>query len=349
MHPVPPADFDAAFAALPKAELHLHLEGSIAPETVVELAGRYGVAVSETEVAARYRYRDFAGFLDAFRWVTSFLRAPEDYRLIARELFRRLAAQNIVYAEITLSAGVMLRRGQDVAANFAAVREAARWTSDRGLCIQWIFDAVRQFGPEAAMEAARWAVRLADEDVIGFGIGGDELAVPAREFASVFDFIRSSGLHPVVHAGEIGGPEIVREAIEDLEPVRIGHGLGVIHDPGLMDELAERALPLEICPTSNLRTGALARQLGAPEASLERHPLKPFFDRGLRVALSTDDPAMFETDLMAEYRAAAAMGFAPAELVRLAEMSFECALLPASGRQAYLEQFRRQAAAAGLL
>lgn len=344
-----PSEFDAALAALPKAELHLHLEGSIAPETVVRLAARYGAAVSEAEVAARYRCGDFAGFLDAFRWVTSFLRAPEDYRLIANELFRRLAEQNVVYAEITLSAGVMLRRGQDIGANFAAVREAALQANERGLRIQWIFDAVRQFGPEAAREVARWATRLAGEDVVAFGIGGDELAVPAREFASVFDFVRASGLHPLAHAGEIGGPEIVREAIDGLGAVRIGHGLGAIHDPGLMDQLAEQALPLEICPTSNLRTGALARQLGTEQASLERHPLKPFFDRGLRVSLSTDDPAMFETDLLAEYRAAAAMGFAPAELLRLAEMSFECALLPASEREAYLEQFRLQAAAAGLL
>ncbi|HEV2388436.1 MAG TPA: adenosine deaminase [Candidatus Acidoferrales bacterium] len=345
-----PSDLDAALAALPKAELHLHLEGSMAPETVVRLAARYGVAVEAAEVAQRYCSRDFAGFLDAFRWVTSFLRAPEDYRLVAGELIRRLSEQNVVYAEITLSAGVMLRRGQDVAENLGAVRDAARQASARGLRVQWILDAVRQFGPEAAMEAARWAVRLAGEDVVAFGIGGDELAIPAREFAPVFDFVRAAGLHALAHAGEIGGPEIVREALDRLSPARIGHGLGALHDPGLMDRLAGEGLPLEICPTSNLRTGALARQLGAGRAGLDRHPLKLFFDRGLRVTLSTDDPAMFETDLTAEYRAAAvSMGFAPAELARLAEMSFECALLPESDRSAYRQRFRREASAAGLL
>jgi aminodeoxyfutalosine deaminase len=338
-----------ALASLPKAELHLHLEGSIAPETVVILAARHGVELSVAEVSARYRYRDFAGFLDAYKWVTSFLQAPEDYRLIAEGLFDSLIRQNVIYAEVTLSVGVMLRRDQDVAANFSAVRAAAEEAGRRGLRVQWIFDAVRQFGVEPAMETARWAVRLAPEGVIAFGIGGDELALPAADLRPVYEFIRTGGLHALAHAGEVGGPEIVREAIDLLGAERIGHGLAVMHDAELSEELAERGWALEVCPTSNLRTGALGRQLRTPDARLESHPLKSFFDRGLRVALSTDDPAMFETDLLGEYDVAAGMGFSPAELARLAEMSFDSAFLPESDRQAYLGLIRRQAASLGLV
>ncbi|MDE3136198.1 MAG: adenosine deaminase [Acidobacteriota bacterium] len=339
----------AAIAALPKAELHLHLEGSIAPETVVRLAANYGVEVSAEEVAARYRYTDFAGFIEAYKWVTSFLRRPADYRLIAEELFDRLIAQNVVYAEVTLSGGVMLRRGQDVEANFAALIGAAERAAVKGFRVQWIFDAARQFGALEAVETALWATRLAPAGVVAFSVGGDELALSARDLQPAYELARSAGLHALAHAGEIGGPEIVREAIDMLGAERIGHGIGVLHDPILMDDLAERGLPLEICPTSNLRTGALGRQLGADGARLDRHPLKSFFDRGLRVVLATDDPAMFETDLLGEYRVAAAMGFSPAELARLAEASFALALLPQAERQAYLDLFRGQAETLGLL
>jgi aminodeoxyfutalosine deaminase len=339
----------AAIAALPKAELHLHLEGSIAPETVVRLAANYDVQVSEEEVAARYRYSDFSGFIEAYKWVTSFLRRPADYRLIAEELFDRLIAQNVIYAEVTLSGGVMLRRGQDVEANFAALRGAGERAHVNGLRVQWIFDAARQFGPLEALETARWAVRLAPAGIVAFSVGGDELALSARDLQPAYKLTRAAGLHALAHAGEIGGPEIVREAIDLLGAERIGHGIGVVHDPVLMDDLAERGLPLEICPTSNLRTGALGRQLGDGEASLDQHPLKAFFDRGLRVVLATDDPAMFETDLLGEYRVAAQLGFSPAELARLVEASFAAALLPQAERQAYLDLFRGQAQALGLL
>jgi aminodeoxyfutalosine deaminase len=339
----------AAIAALPKAELHLHLEGSIAPETVVQLAARYGVEVSAEDVAARYRYEDFLGFIEAYKWVTSFLRRPDDYLLIADQLFERLIEQNVVYAEVTLSGGIMLRREQDIEANFSALRVAAQRAAAKGLRVQWIFDAARQFGAQEAIETARWAVRLAPGGVVAFSVGGDELALSARDLQPAYELAHAAGLHALAHAGEIGGPEIVREAIDLLGAERIGHGIGVMHDPALMDHLAERGLPLEICPTSNLRTGALGRQFGAAGARLDRHPLKAFFDRGLQVVLSTDDPAMFETDLLGEYRVAAELGFSPAELARLAETSFASALLPPAERQAYLGRFRGEAEALGLL
>jgi adenosine deaminase len=343
------AEIAAVISALPKAELHLHLEGSIAPGTVVRLAARHGVQLSAEDVAARYRYSDFFGFLEAYKWVTSFLRSPEDYALIADELFDRLIEQNVIYAEVTISGGVMLRRGQDVEANFEALRRSAERAAKKGLRVQWIFDAARQFGADKALETARWAVRLAPGGIVAYGMGGDELALSARELQPAYDLTRAAGLHSLVHAGETGGPEVVREAIDLLGAERIGHGLGVLHDPALMDDLAERGIPFEVCPTSNLRTGALDRQLGRKGAGLEAHPLKTFFDRGLCVTLSTDDPAMFGTDLLGEYAVAAALGFSPAEMERLAANSFSSALLPETVRQAYLARFRQRAGELGLL
>jgi len=316
------------FADLPKAELHLHLEGSISPLTVVDLARRHGATLDIREAAARYQFADFAGFLEAFKWVTSLLRTPEDYALVTQRLVEDLRGQNVIYAEVTLSVGVMLRRRQNVEANFAAIREAAESARRNGLRLQWVFDAVRQFGPEKAMKVARLAAQMKRYGVVAFGMGGDELSLPASRFRHVYDYAAQEGLHRLIHAGEIGGPGNVREAIETLGAERIGHGIAVVRDPALMSELASRGTVLEVCPTSNLRTGALARQAGHARASMEHHPLPELFRRGLHIALSTDDPAMFQTNLLDEYAQATRTGLTEAELVRLAAISFEAAFLP---------------------
>ena len=193
---------------LPKAELHLHLEGAILPSTAIELAARHGVTLTPQDVAARYSYTDFRGFLETFKWVTSFLRGPEDYALITRNLAEELVKQNVVYAEITISAGVMLRRTQNVEANFQAIREVAQSVPFSRLRTGWILDATRQFGHEQAMEVARLAAKLQSAGVVALGMGGDELAFPTVNFRPAFDYARQHGLHTVCHAGEIGGPEL---------------------------------------------------------------------------------------------------------------------------------------------
>ncbi len=334
---------------LPKAELHLHLEGSIRPDTAVELAARHGVQLKGEEVRARYQYSNFAGFIEAFKWVTSFLRDPEDYALITRRLLQELTDQNVVYAEITISAGVMLLRGQSVEANFAAIREAAGSAAPGRLRAAWIFDGVRQFGGEAVMAAARCAVRLAGSGVVAFGMGGDELVHPAAEFRAAFDLARGAGLHIVCHAGETGGPESVREAVEILGAERIGHGIALMHDEALAESLAARGVALENCPTSNVCTGSLAQQTGKADATLADHPLAQLLERGSLVTLSTDDPAMFHTDLLAEYSRAASLGLSDAQLVQLAERSFRAAFLPPAERQRFLDDFHAAAKSAGLL
>ncbi len=347
----------ARFQLLPKAELHLHLEGTMEPATVVALAGKYGDALTEAAVAARYAARDFSAFIEAYKWVTSYLRAPADYALAAGRMCEQLLAQNVVYAEITLSVGVMLLRKQDVAANFAAICEAAAPYQHRGLRLQWIFDAVRQFGPAAAWEVARCAVDLRGAGVIAFGMGGDELALPAAQFREVYEYAAAHGLHRLVHAGEIGGPDSVRDAVEILGAERIGHGIASAADPALMAILAERSIGLELCPTSNLCTGALARHLGRPDARpdsgndarLALHPLPRLFRVGIPISVSTDDPAMFSTTLNAEYRTLEQMGLGGEEILRISEGAFRGAFLPSEHKMALLQAFRAQAAPLGLL
>lgn len=335
----------AFLTPLPKAELHLHLEGTIRPETARELAARHDVELSAKEVAARYHHSDFAGFIETFKWVTSFLRDPEDYAIITRRMCEELVRQNVVYAEVTISTGVMLRRMQNVEANFEAIVEAASGVLYHRLRTAWIFDCVRQFGPDAAMEVARWAAKLQQKGVIAFGMGGDELTLPTTTFRPAFTFARSEGLRLVCHAGEIGGPELVREAVEILGAERIGHGIALMHDHALAESLATRRIVLENCPTSNLCTGALAKQLGRPSASMQDHPLRAFVEHNWPVTLSTDDPGLFHTDLLNEYACAASLGLTQQQLLHLAEQSFTAAFLPPDGKRLLLENFRTAAKA----
>jgi aminodeoxyfutalosine deaminase len=317
--------FPARIASLPKAELHLHLEGSIRPEIASALATRHGVLLMEEEVRRRYAYTNFEGFLDAFKWVTSFVRDPKDFALIAADLAEQLLEQKVVYAEVTLSVGVMFLRQQQPEANFAAIVAATEPFEKRGLRLNWIFDAVRQFGAEAAMRVVQSARRCASRKIVAFGIGGDELSLATKEFRGVYERAEEYGFHRLIHAGEVGGPEKIREAIEILGVERIGHGIAAIRDVRLMETLAERGIPLEICPASNLRTGALGVQLGNSAAKMEEHPLAEIVRRGVAVTISTDDPAMFHTSLEEEYQHAHRMGVTEEEMGELVENGFRFA------------------------
>jgi aminodeoxyfutalosine deaminase len=319
-------------SSLPKAELHLHLEGSIQPATVCALTAHHGVAMTEEEVRRRYAYRDFPEFIEAFKWVTTFLREPRDYALIARDLAEHLLTQRVIYTEVTLSVGVMLLRKQRPEANFEALLRATEPFENRGLRFQWVFDAARQFGADAAMEVVESAKHCDSQAIVAFGIGGDELSVPTEEFRPVYDRAAQIGLHRLMHAGEVGGPEKIREAIELLGAERIGHGIAAIHDRELMDLLAERKIPLEICPASNMKTAALARQLQREDAGIEDHPLPRLLRHGIPIVLSTDDPAMFHTTLDEEYGHAARMGLSEDELARIVQMGFEHSFVPAGER-----------------
>jgi len=301
------ADF---LADLPKAELHLHLEGSVEPETLCELD-------PTGDFNGLYQYADFDAFLRTFGVVGKLLRGPDEYARITRRLLERLAAQNIRYAEITIAAGVVLWKEQDFAPIFDAIREAAQGSPVE---VHWILDAVRQFGPAHVMRVAELAAERRDQGVVAFGIGGSEERGPAECFTEAFRFARSAGLHLVAHAGESMGPESVRAALA-LGAERIGHGIAAAQDEALMRELRERDIPLEICITSNLVTGVVKR--------LEDHPVRRLFDAGVPITINTDDPAMFRCTLAGEYRLAAdRFGFSEAELRGVVQNGFRYAFQP---------------------
>lgn len=298
---------------MPKAELHLHLEGSIEPETLHEL----DPTTSIDEFRALYQYENFDAFLRAFGAIGKRLRSPEDYALITRRLLEKLAAQNVVYAEIIVAAGVVIWKEQDFGAIFDAIREASANSPVR---VRWILDAVRQFGADHVMRVAELAADRVECGVIAFGIGGSEERGPAELFHEAFAFAQSAGLHLTAHAGESMGPESIWAALE-LGAERIGHGIAAVRDEALMRHLRDRDIPLEVCPTSNIVTGVVQR--------LEDHPLRRLYDAGVPIVLNSDDPAMFRCSLVDEYRLAQRVfGFSEAELRGIASNGFRYAFSP---------------------
>lgn len=333
--------------SLPKAELHLHLEGSVDPATLAELSrlyntplptenNRYDVAgsgdvLTEDDVRRLYSYKDFNGFLMAFKSVTERLRSPEDYELVTYRLMQKLRQQNIVHAEVYVSVGVIRWRGQPVEPIFEGMeRGRERGQRDFGVSLLWIFDAVRHFGPEAAAEVFNLAARLRERNVVGIGIGGDEARGPAEGFRDLFKKAADNGLRLTAHAGETTGPESVWGAI-NIGAERIGHGLSAANDPELMEVMAQKQVPLEICITSNLRTGACKE--------MQEHPVKKFFDEGLMITLSTDDPAMFQTSLNKEFEIAQQeFNFTEDHLRELARNSIEASFLPVEKKLRFMQQ-----------
>ncbi len=312
--------------ALPKAELHVHLEGTIEPATLTALARSHAVPEPSPDL---YHYTDFPGFLQSFKQVCTFLRAPQDYHLVTLRMIERLHRDGVSYAEVYIAAGVMLWKNENFPQLFQGIcLGAQQGRAKYGVEVRWILDATRQFGADAAMRVAELAVAHQQEGVIGIGIGGDEKQAPPEMFTGVYEYARNNGLRLTAHAGEVAGPESMWGALRALHAERLGHGVTAERDPELVKHLAHSRVPVDMCPTSNFRTGAIAR--------LEDHPLRRYFDAGLLVALSTDDPAMFRTDLTAEYLLAHTLfSFTPQELARLAYNSFQGSFLSAREKARY--------------
>lgn len=300
-------------SSLNKAELHVHLEGSVTPETLQEIEP----ALTLEEIRSHYQYESFLGFLQSYKWVNLHLKAPEHFGLITRRLLEDLARQGARYAEVNVSAGVLLWRGMELDPVLDAIAAAA----EQGpIPVRFVFDAVRQFGLEHVWSVARAAVRLKDRGVVGFGVGGDEAGGPVELFREVFEYARANGLHLAPHAGETVGPESVWAALE-CGAERIGHGIRSIEDPVLMAHLRDRHIPLEVSISSNVCTGAVS--------SLKEHPVRRLYDAGVPIVLNTDDPPMFHTTLVREYEIARdEFGFGAADLLALAENSFRFAFGP---------------------
>jgi adenosine deaminase/aminodeoxyfutalosine deaminase len=325
---------------LPKAELHLHLEGTIAPETLVTLSQRHDAAPLTLEASrALYQYQDFTGFLLAFKAISGRLQTPEDYELITYEMLRLLHQQGVVHAEVYVSVGVVYYwRKVEFAPLFAGMeRGRERGEREFGISLLWIFDAVRHFGPEEAARVFRTAAEMRPHypSIIGIGIGGDERRTGATPFHDLYREARDQDLRLTAHAGETIGPEGVWSAI-NIGAERLGHALSAQHDAELMEVLAQKQVPLEICITSNLRTGCCPR--------LEDHPVRRYLDRGLMVTLNSDDPAIFGSALSNEYLLAhQQFGMTLEHLRELAGNSIEASFLPPGRKLELLQRVEQYA------
>ncbi|GAA2674893.1 MULTISPECIES: adenosine deaminase [Actinosynnema] len=312
-------------AALPKVELHVHLVGSASPATVLSLARRHPdgpVPTEEAELLRFYEFTDFGHFIDVYGKVNDLVTTGADVTDLVLGLAREQAARNVRYTEVTVTASSHLRAGIPAAELTAALEEGReRARSEHGVELAWVFDVPGLWDRDFGLTSARYAVEHRPEGSVGFGIGGFEADSPRASFREAFAMARDAGLRSVPHAGETTGPDEVWAALRELGAERIGHGTSAARDPELLRHLAERGIALEVCPTSNLRTGAVR--------SLDEHPLPALLAAGVPVALATDDPGMFHTDLNREYLLChERFGLGRAELADLAASAVAASFAP---------------------
>ena len=323
---------------LPKCELHIHLEGTVEPGTLVKLSTRHdAVPLTLADAQKLYHYDDFLGFLNAFFKVTERMIDPEDYELVTYEMVRTLGRQGVRHAEVYVSWGNIFRwKPAGVDAIMAAI-ERGRLHAEQecGTTVFWIVDAVRQQGLKAAERCVDKMIELKTQypSIVGIGIGGDEAAGPVAPFKGVFSRAKAAGFHVKAHAGEAVPAWSIRDAIE-AGAERIGHALTAIEDANLTKMLAEQQVPLEICITSNLRTGC-CRQL-------DQHPFRKYFRMGLMVTLNSDDPPMFGTTLLDEFELAKVQyNFSNDDMKILARNSVEASFLPLERKQVLLSEIEK--------
>jgi aminodeoxyfutalosine deaminase len=291
----------------PKIELHVHLEGTVRAPTLLEIARRndYPLPADTVEgLAELYRFRDFRHFIEVWILTTNALQRAEDFRQVVVDYAAEAAEHGAVYLEGIFSPAERVRRGctwQEIYEGFCDGADAAREL--HGVEIRLTPDIPRGFTMDEARATVEWAARFRDRGVVGVGLGGLEAEYPPEPYAEVFAQAKSLGLGSVPHAGEVAGAASVRGALESLGADRLRHGIRAEEDPGLVRELADRGTVLDVCPLSNLRTGAVA--------SLADHPLPRLVAAGVRCSISTDDPAMFDTDLTRDYEAAMSFGLDP--------------------------------------
>lgn len=327
-----------AFARrMPKAELHVHLEGAIQPQTLLRLAERNGIDLPAKDlegIQAFYKFRDFAHFIDVYVAVTGCLRTQTDYCLIAYQFGEECARQNIRYAEATFSIETNMRMSglpwRTILEGLNNGREAAR--QDFGVELRWIFDIVRDI-PHTQDGVLEIALAARSQGCVALGLGGSEAGFPPELFHETFERAHQAGLPAVLHAGENAGPESVWRALDELHATRIEHGVRAIEDPVLVAELARRQIALDVCPTSNLRLGIYP--------NFPYHPLRRLWDAGVMITLASDDPPMFSTDLNQEYQILIDhFGFGIDELQQISLNGVRASLLPSAEKEAMLAEFR---------
>lgn len=332
---MPADDVPAFIAALPKAELHVHLQGAASVETVLELSRKHpevGMPQDEASMQEYYRFTDFPSFIALYVATARLVRTGDDVHALALGLARDLAAVNVRYAETTVTADSHLKVGiaPDELAD-ALSRGRADAHRLHGVELAYVYDIDGEFGVASGERLLTWIETQRPDGSVGFGIGGPEAGVPRSEYADLFRRARDLGLHSVPHAGETVGPDQVWSAIDELGAERVGHGIASAQDPALMAALVERGITLEVCPTSNVCTGAVP--------SLAEHPYPILRDAGIRVTLNTDDPGMFSTDLNREYSIAHdVFGVDAAGLADLARESVRSSFATAEMKQAILAE-----------
>jgi adenosine deaminase len=351
-------EFESFLAAAPKSELHLHLRGALPPALFAGLLRKYPLEVAlrnapaaqlefmrrveklapflgpgrdlDQRVDEIYRFESFHQFLAAFLYSGFFFREIDDVELLIAAVLRELAAQNVVYAEITVAVPSYLDQGIALDALLDSLESAA---SRAPLRVQWIVDLIRNRGPADCHDLLSRIRADRPRSLVGITLGGSEDGFPPAPFADVYRLARANGLRTSVHAGEALGPESVWDALRVLEVERVGHGVRSIEDPALVAYLAEKKVPLEVCPTSNLRTGIYA--------DYKSHPAARLFRAGVPVTINTDDPAFFHTDMAAEYRHLHEAGVEESELVEMMRNGFRHAFLPQPEIAGYLADFER--------
>jgi aminodeoxyfutalosine deaminase len=314
----------------PKIELHVHLEGTVRPETMLQIARRndYALPADTIEgVAKLYDYRDFAHFIEVWILTTNALRTHEDFRQVVVDYAEEAAGHGAVYIEAIFSPAERVARGVDWDEMYSGYCDGAQEARElHGVEVRLTPDVYRGATDDQARQVVAYSAKYRHRGVVGVGLGGLEAEFPPEVYAPVFELVRGEGLASVPHAGEVAGPSSVRGALEVLGADRIRHGIRSVEDPALVAELRDREIVLDVCPISNVRTGAVA--------SLDDHPLPQLLEAGVRCSISTDDPAMFETDLTREYEAATALGVDP-------KTAYEAGLAGALCDEATRERLRR--------
>jgi adenosine deaminase len=326
-------------AAMPKVELHVHLEGSIRPATLLTLAQRNGVRLPADDLEGLqtfYRFTDFGHFISTYMLISSCLKTVSDFELIAYEFGADMNRQNIRYAEVTFTPHTNVT---NTGLSFEAIMEGlnegrARARADFGIEFGWVLDIVRDL-PDTRIQVAEWAATARGQGVVGFGLGGTEREYPPEWFADAFELAREAGLHSVPHAGETAGPDSVWGAIRSLKAERLGHGVRSIEDPALVDYLGQHQIPLEVCPTSNLCLGIYP--------SYQTHPIRLLMEKGLYITVNSDDPPMFNTDLNHEYKALVDnLSFSQSDLEKLSLNALNASYLPTDRKEKMASDFESE-------
>lgn len=333
------------YERLPKVELHVHLEGSVRPETLLRLARRNQVALPADNVEGLrqwFRFSDFDHFVSIYLTISRCLRAPEDFQLLVEDFLAEQARQNVGWSEAHFTISTHMTNGANALEIRDAVWEAIRDGEERhGVALRLIPDIVRNLGWKPADRTIEWALDARQHGVVALGLAGIEKGYPNDPFVEHFAAAAREGLHRVAHAGEHGGPDSVRDVLARLDPERIGHGVRAAEDPALVAELAARRIPVEVCPTSNVCLGVFP--------DLASHSFDKLLQGGVAVTIHSDDPPLFNTTISEEFRAIqTTFGYSDRDLARLALAALDHSFAPAEVKQELGRRMRAEYLAMGI-